>query len=248
MPPKYDYAHTKEGIISIIGQPPPAGQGAWTGRLVAERLGISAHKVWRIVKAEGITLKNQRNLRAALGCGFSPRSTVPVALFLDPPTNAFVLELLPQVNADGPGTARGHVVTSNGDLARRIAHTQGWSLAKAVEAAASEAMSGKAGGRRVSLAWLLGRIADGRQESSELHVFLDGLAAPPDCADWASRNPWSEFHALGPSALWRRAAAAWLGMYAEKGQGSNDKDIAAAIERYAAARTGDGEPFVWLGR
>jgi transposase len=59
--PKYDPAATRESILELLQTPPPNGQAAWNGQAVAEALGLSAHKVWRVLRAEGISLQRRRS-------------------------------------------------------------------------------------------------------------------------------------------------------------------------------------------
>ena len=48
-PPDYTLS-TEKSILSTLDEPPPKGYATWTGPLVAEKLGISEHYVWRILR------------------------------------------------------------------------------------------------------------------------------------------------------------------------------------------------------
>ena len=59
-PATYDTG-LKDRILKKLEETPPAERGCWDGALVAEALGVSRHKVWRILRAEGICLARQRS-------------------------------------------------------------------------------------------------------------------------------------------------------------------------------------------
>jgi transposase len=58
--PKYDPAETRKALRDLLKTPPPEELSAWTAKAAAERLGVSIHKVWRVLKAEGVNLQRHR--------------------------------------------------------------------------------------------------------------------------------------------------------------------------------------------
>ena len=52
-PRRYN-ASTERRVLKQLDQPPPAGQGTWTGHLLAQALGdVSEDHVWRVLRRQG---------------------------------------------------------------------------------------------------------------------------------------------------------------------------------------------------
>jgi transposase len=60
MPHKRDPEKTRRDIMAALLEPPPNGEDSWDGWSLSEKLGISARKLWRVLKSEGISLKRKR--------------------------------------------------------------------------------------------------------------------------------------------------------------------------------------------
>ena len=59
-PSKYTPS-TEKSILAALDKSPPKGYATWTGPLLAERLGISEHYVWRILRKHQISLARRRS-------------------------------------------------------------------------------------------------------------------------------------------------------------------------------------------
>src|ERR1035438_2653271 len=59
-PVKYGEAF-RDSVLAILEQKPPPGMSRWDGPAVAERLGCSAHAVWRVLQRQGIHLQRRRS-------------------------------------------------------------------------------------------------------------------------------------------------------------------------------------------
>jgi transposase len=54
--PKKYAPETARNVMSLLSDEPPSGAPRWSGSLLAERLGVGVHQVWRILREQGIRL------------------------------------------------------------------------------------------------------------------------------------------------------------------------------------------------
>ena len=66
-PPKYD-ASTQERILEALDEAPPKGYASWTGPLLAQKLDISEHHVWRVLRKHRIALARRRSWCISTDC------------------------------------------------------------------------------------------------------------------------------------------------------------------------------------
>ena len=53
---------TERRLLRQLDQPPPPGDGRWTGPLLAAALGdVSADQVWRVLRRHGIALRSEKS-------------------------------------------------------------------------------------------------------------------------------------------------------------------------------------------
>ena len=89
-PSKYTPS-TEKSILAALDKSPPKGYATWTGPLLAEKLGISEHYVWRILRKHQISLARRRSWCISTDPEFVPKAAAIVGMYLDPPENAVVL-------------------------------------------------------------------------------------------------------------------------------------------------------------
>ena len=89
-PSKYTPS-TEKSILAALDKPPPKGYATWTGPLLAEKLGISDHYVWCILRKHQISLARRRSWCISTDPEFVPKAAAIVGMYLDPPENAVVL-------------------------------------------------------------------------------------------------------------------------------------------------------------
>jgi hypothetical protein len=89
----HDPDGTRQKILSTLEKPPPSGRDAWDGASVAAKLGISTHKVWRVLKNAGVRLGKQRSWRVELASSAATLATEIAGLYIGPPDCALVVSL-----------------------------------------------------------------------------------------------------------------------------------------------------------
>jgi len=87
---RYDNAFRKR-ILTVLEEPPPAGQATWDGPAVARAVEGSVHAVWRALRKEGICLQRQRSWCVSTDPQFVPKAADIVGLYLNPPEKALVI-------------------------------------------------------------------------------------------------------------------------------------------------------------
>src|SRR5260221_7788059 len=60
-PHAVDGASLRQRMLPLLDKTPPAGYATWNGRLLAEALGINAHRVWKELRLLGINLARRRS-------------------------------------------------------------------------------------------------------------------------------------------------------------------------------------------
>ena len=89
-PPEYTQS-TDKSILAVLDESPPRGYATWTGPLLSEKLGISKHYVWRILRKYQISLARRRSWCISTDPEFVPKAAAIVGLYLDPPEKAIIL-------------------------------------------------------------------------------------------------------------------------------------------------------------
>jgi transposase len=92
-PPKYEPAKTRAELLDKLAKPPPKGQSVWDGKSLGEALGISAAKVWRILKGEGISRQRQRHWCVSTDPQFAQKAADVIGLCLAPPKKTIVISI-----------------------------------------------------------------------------------------------------------------------------------------------------------
>ena len=113
-PTRYD-SRTERRILKALGDPPPKGSGAWTGTLLARRLGdVSADQVWRVLRLRRIHLQRRRSWCVSTDPEFARKAADVAGLYLDPPENALVLCVEEKPHIPAPDRAEGWLRLPNG--------------------------------------------------------------------------------------------------------------------------------------
>ena len=81
-------------VLAITCSEPPGEVTHWTGRAVAERVGLALRTIQRIWRAHGLRAASRAHLQAARTTRRSPRRCSDiVGLYVDPPAHAVVLSI-----------------------------------------------------------------------------------------------------------------------------------------------------------
>ena len=101
-------------VLSLLEQPPPAGQACWDGPAVATALNGSVHAVWRVLRYEGICLQRQRSWCVSTDKEFVAKAADIVGLYLNPPQNALVISVDEKPSIQALERKTGYVETDSG--------------------------------------------------------------------------------------------------------------------------------------
>ncbi len=119
-PVLYEINTTRNAILETLEKPVPKGQAMWDGKSVAEELGISKHKVWRVLRKEGISLQRHRSWCVSTDPEFATKAADIVGLYLNPPLKALVLSVDEKPSIQALERPSGYVYTSNKKMVRGL--------------------------------------------------------------------------------------------------------------------------------
>lgn len=81
-PPTLDEDEFRHRLLAQLDQPAPAGHARWDGQLLARALGVSADRVWRVLRTLGISLKRRRSWCVSTDPQFAEKAADVVGLYL----------------------------------------------------------------------------------------------------------------------------------------------------------------------
>lgn len=255
-PKKYGVEFRKN-VLSVLEEPPPAGQACWDGPAVARRLNASVHAVWRLLRKEGICLSRQRSWCVSTDPEFAPKAADIIGLYLDPPQNALVLAVDEKPSIQALERATGYVQTSDGKIVRGFRSTykrHGTLNLFAALTVATGAIHAKTATRkrRVEFLEFMDEVVAGLPAEREIHVILDNYCIHKKNDIWLVAHPNVRFHYTPTSASWLNLVEVWFGIFTKKAlKGASFRstsELRAAIEAYIAAYGPQAKPFVWRKR
>src|ERR671913_1596311 len=167
-------------ILAVLDRPPPAGFARWTAPLLAEELGdVSAHHVWRFLRAQRIDLAGRKSWCLSTDPEFTAKAADIVGLYLDPPDNALVLAVDEKPAIQALERAQGYFKLPNGRALTGFAHEYGrrgtTTLFAALDIATGQIKAKHTKRRRRAefLDFMNEVVAD--YPDQEIHVVLDNL-------------------------------------------------------------------------
>ena len=253
---KYD-ADFHNKVLSILEQPPPAGQATWDGASVAKVAEASKYAVWRVLRKEGINLERQRSWYVSTDKEFAAKAADLVGLYLDPPNNALVICVDEEPRIGALERRTGYVHTSSGKIVRNLKNTHRrhgtLNLFAALEVATDHIHSNATEiKRRDEFLQFMDEVASESEADKELHVILDSYCARKKFDVWLAEHPNVHFHYTSTSANWLSLAEVWFTIMSRKAlRGPNSAGIEAlrqAIEAFIAAYNPTAKPFMWHKR
>ena len=256
-PASYEPLDTRNAILQVLEESPPKGQATWDGNAVAAKLGISAHKVWRVLRAEGICLQRHRSWCVSTDPEFSSKAADVIGLYLNPPQNALVLSVDEKPSIQALERPVGYVRTGNGKIARGMKSTYKrhgtLNLFAALEVATGAIRSQiTAQKRRVEFLEFMDQVVCDYPADKDIHVILDNYCIHKKNAEWLSLHPNVHFHFTPTSASWLNMVEIWFGILSRKAiKGAsfkNRSELAVAIQEFIDVYNESAEPFVWRKR
>jgi len=256
-PVLYDPERTRQAILETLGKPAPKGQAAWDGKAVAEELGISGHKVWRVLKAEGISLQRQRSWCVSTDPEFRSKAAEIVGLYLNPPQKALVLSVDEKPGLQALERPGGYICTSSGKLVRGLKSTYKrhgtLNLFAALEVATGQVRSRITDlKRRVEFLEFMDLMVSDLPKEQEIHVIMDNYCTHKKCGSWLAEHPNVHFHYTPTSASWLNMVEIWFGILTRKAiKGASFKsceELAVAIGEFVEVYNDKAKPFIWRKR
>jgi hypothetical protein len=246
---------TVERVVELTRGPPPGEATHWTGRAMAEAVGISLSAVQGIWKAHGLVPHRVRTFKLSRDPEFIGKLRDVVGLYLHPPAHAIVLSVdeksqIQALDRTQPGLPmkEGRPATMTHDYTRHGTTTL---------FAALNVLDGTVIGRcmqrhRHQEFLRFPNAAEAAVPAGKLvHCVLDNYATHkhPKVLAWLARHPRWTFHFTPTSCSWLDAVEGFFATLTKRrlrrGSFSSLVDLRAAINRYLAQHNTDPRPFVW---
>jgi len=242
-------------VLALTCSEPPGETTHWTGRAVAEVVGISLRSVQRIWQARRLQPHRIRTFKRSNDPAFAEKVEDIVGLYMDPPSHAVVLSIdeksqIQALDRSQPGLPMkpGKCGTMTHDYKRNGTTTL---------FAALSILDGTVIGRNMQrhrhqeFIRFLGTIERQVPAGKVIHVILDNYAAHkhPKVRAWLARHPRWVFHFTPTSASWLNAVEGFFSILTrrrlKRGTFHSIVDLQAAINRYVDEHNNDPKPFVW---
>ncbi len=192
--------------------------GCWDGALVAEALGVGRHKVWRILRAEGICLARQRSWCVSTDPQFALKATDIIGLYLNAPLNALVLSVDEKPSIQALTRPCGYVKTSDGKVVHGIKSTYKRNgtvnLFAALDVASGHVHAKTTETKkREDFRQFMDEVLAEVPAHMAIHVILDNYSTHKKNADWLERYEGRvSFHFTPTSASWLNLVEVFFGL------------------------------------
>jgi transposase len=248
-------AETVERVVALTCSRPPGESTHWTGRAMANAVGISLRSVQRIWQAHRLQPHRVRTFKRSRAPKFIEKLVDVVGLYLDPPEHAVVLSIdeksqIQALDRTQPGLPLkpGRCGTMTHDYKRHGTTTL---------FAALNVLEGRVIGRCMQrhrhedfIRFL--NAADREVPAGKtVEAIVDNYATHkhPNVQAWLKRHPRWTFHFTPTSASWLNAVENFFSTLTRKrirrGSFHSIVDLQAAINRYLAEHNANPKPFVW---
>ena len=253
-PARYDAA-AEARILAQLDAPPPAGYARWNGRLLAAALGdVSPDQVWRVLRAQRISLARRRSWCVSTDPEFAAKAADIVGLYLNPPEHAVVLCVDEKPHIQALERAQGWLRLPTGQALTGFAH--GYkrhgttTLFAALEVTTGLVKTGHyQRRRRAEFLDFMNEVVAAHPER-QIHVVLDNLNTHKPKRDrWLARHKKVHFHFTPTYASWLNMVEIWFSLlqrHALAGASfTSPKQLRAAIDAYARHHNEGAAPFEW---
>lgn len=241
-------------IVALTLQPPAEGLTHWSTRELAEKAGVSHTTIHRIWKAHDLQPHRVQTFKFSRDPQLEERITDVVGLYLNPPTNAFVVSVDEKTQIQALNRTQPLLPLRPGVPARQTHDYQRNGLTSLY--AALEIATGKVIGECSSthcgadFLRFLKKVARSFPRR-ELHVIVDNSSthSTPDVKAWLAAHPRIRLHFTPKSASWINLIEAWFGVLTRKSVRRASFDsvakLVAHIEAFIAHWNERPTPFVW---
>lgn len=242
-------------IVDLTLAEPPGETTHWTGRAMAEAVGVSLRSVQRVWTAHGLAPHRVRTFKLSKDKRFIEKFADVVGLYIDPPAHAIVLSVdeksqIQALDRTQPGLPmkKGRAGTMTHDYKRHGTTTL---------FAALDVLEGKVIGRCMQrhrhqeFIRFLNAIEADVPAGKVVHVILDNYATHkhPNVMRWLDRHPRFAFHFTPTSCSWINAVEGFFATLTKRrlkrGVFRSITDLQAAINRFLDEHNERPKPFVW---
>ena len=252
-PAKYGLSSERR-ILEALDDAPPKGYGNWTGPLLADKLGISVHYVWQVLRNHGISLARRRSWCISTDPEFAAKAAAIVGLYLEPPKNAIVLCVDEKPAIQALERVQGWLKLPNGKAVTGFNHEYKrngtTTLFAALNVATGLVKAGhyKRRKRRQFLSFMNELVAE--YPDQELHIILDNLNThKPKNDRWLPRHPNVHFYYTPTHASWLNQIEIWFSILwrsaLKGGSFTSIRDLRTAINHFIDAYNENAHPFEW---
>lgn len=253
-PPKMEEGDFRKRLLQQLDATPPAGHARWDGVLLSKSLGVSADRVWSVLRQLGISLKRRRSWCISTDPQFTEKAADVVGLYLAAPNNAVVLSFDEKPCIQALERAQGWLKMPDGRALTGFAHEYKRHGTSTLFAALNVATGQVIGGhfkrkRRVEFLEFMDRLV-AQYPGRELHVILDNLSTHRIENDpWTKAHPNVHFHFTPTHASWLNQIEVWFSILSAKAlRGASFRSVKELIEQidaFIAAYNEDAAPFEW---
>lgn len=241
-------------IVAMTLQQPAEGLTHWSTRELAEKAGVSHTTVHRIWKAHDLQPHRLQTFKFSRDPQLEERITDVIGLYLNPPTNAFVVSVDEKTQIQALNRTQPLLPLRSGVPARQTHDYQRNGLTSLY--AALEVATGKVIGEcspthcGADFLRFLKKVARSFPRR-ELHVIVDNSSthSTPDVKAWLAAHPRVRLHFTPTSASWLNLIEAWFGVLTRKSvrRASFDSvaNLVAHIHAFIAHWNQRPTPFVW---
>ncbi len=242
-------------VVALTCAEPPGEVTHWTGRAMAEAVGLSLRTVQRIWDAHKLQPHRLRSFKRSNDPAFAEKVEDIVGLYMHPPAHAVVLSIdeksqIQALDRTQPGLPlkSGKAGTMTHDYKRHGTTTL---------FAAFNVLDGAVLGRCMQkhthqeFIRFLNAVEREVPAGKIVHAILDNYATHkhPKVREWLARHPRWVFHFTPTSGSWLNAVENFFSALTRRrirrGVFKSINDLQAAINRYLKEHNANPKPFVW---
>jgi transposase len=242
-------------VLALTCSEPPGEVTHWTGRAVAEAVGVSLRAVQRIWETHRLQPHRLRTFKRSKDPAFAAKVEDIVGLYMSPPHHAVVLSIdeksqIQALDRTQPGLPLkpGKCATWTHDYKRNGTTTLFAALNVLDGVVLGRCMQQH---RHQEFIRFLNAVEAAVPAGKIVHAILDNYATHkhPKVRAWLARHPRWTFHFTPTSASWLNAVEGFFSVITRRrirrGVFRSVVDLQAAINRYISEHNDHPKPFVW---
>ncbi len=242
-------------MVRLTQEPPPYEATHWTGRAMAETVGLAVRTVQEIWKSHGLTPHRWRQFKLSNDPAFAEKLHDIVGLYVSPPAHAVVLSIdeksqIQALDRTQPGLPmkKGRLGTMTHDYKRNGTTTLFAALNVLDGTVIGQNMQRH---RHQEFIRFLNAVNRAIPEKMKVHVILDNYATHkhPKVREWLERHTNWTFHFTPTSSSWLNAVEGFFAKLTrrrlKRGVFHSVVDLQAAINRFISEHNQKPKPLTW---